>query len=696
MNKKLASLIIKIAANGAEAEATLRTLEKKVGDFGKGMERIGSSLSKYVTAPLTALAGVSVAAANTQLQAEAKLLNALRGREDIQQRLMEQASELQSRSTLGDETIINQQAFLAALGLTETQIRQTIEAAVQLSYATGMELDGAVKNLAKTYSGLTGELGESIPALKQFTAEELKAGEAVAYINENYKGFAEAAASTGGGPVVQLKNQLGDLAEQIGIVLLPTIQKLTEWLSDVTSWMQSISPEAMEVIVTIGAVVAAVGPLLAIVGKITTTFKTAIAGVKMLGGSFTALASGPIGVVVAGLALVAGSLLSISRNAEEARKRLEEVKKQNLDSRMFEAYDLAMDMYNRPSVSNDEIARLIQEYRDMMNADASSWQAANGGGLTQQQREALAVQKETIRALEDIQRLRERGKEDEEALRNLQDQKTQLTDAELLAQMRIQRAESKRLETLNAILDKEEEIARMKAAYDSTGGKLEGIDTSSANLDSLTTVATDLQNVDTSLVGLKINELRQEFADAEGTANEIAATANNIGNTLTNAFANLTYAIGEGLGNMLAGQEFNFGKTIFTVLGQALKDIGKQIIASSTVIEAIKKTLKAAGLGAWAIPVGMAAVALGQLLVAKAQQPIKLATGGLAYGPTLAVVGDNPGATSDPEVIAPLSKLRDYVGGSRLELVGNVAFELHGDTARAILDRENIRLARLG
>lgn len=39
-----------------------------------------------------------------------------------------------------------------------------------------------------------------------------------------------------------------------------------------------------------------------------------------------------------------------------------------------------------------------------------------------------------------------------------------------------------------------------------------------------------------------------------------------------------------------------------------------------------------------------------------------LAKGGLAYSPTLAVVGDNPGP--EPEVIAPLSKLRGMMGGA--------------------------------
>lgn len=45
----------------------------------------------------------------------------------------------------------------------------------------------------------------------------------------------------------------------------------------------------------------------------------------------------------------------------------------------------------------------------------------------------------------------------------------------------------------------------------------------------------------------------------------------------------------------------------------------------------------------------------------------RLARGGLAFGPTLAVVGDNPGARTDPEVIAPLSKLEAIMtsGGNR-------------------------------
>jgi hypothetical protein len=40
-----------------------------------------------------------------------------------------------------------------------------------------------------------------------------------------------------------------------------------------------------------------------------------------------------------------------------------------------------------------------------------------------------------------------------------------------------------------------------------------------------------------------------------------------------------------------------------------------------------------------------------------------LAAGGLAFGPTLAMVGDNNNASIDPEVVAPLSKLKAMMGG---------------------------------
>lgn len=197
---------------------------------------------------LVSLGRQSVEAANIQLQAEAKLLTALKGREDIQQELIASAAEIQSRTLFGDEVIINAQAFFAAAGLGKDQIKAATEAAIQLSSATGVELDSAVKNIAKTFGGLTGELGELVPELKTLTKEQLQNGEAVTFLNNKFQGFAETAAKTGTGPLKQFQNTLGDISEEIGKVLIPALTSLLKLLQNLFGILkQTIGPALKEV-----------------------------------------------------------------------------------------------------------------------------------------------------------------------------------------------------------------------------------------------------------------------------------------------------------------------------------------------------------------------------------------------------------------------------------------------------------------
>ena len=67
-----------------------------------------------------------------------------------------------------------------------------------------------------------------------------------------------------------------------------------------------------------------------------------------------------------------------------------------------------------------------------------------------------------------------------------------------------------------------------------------------------------------------------------------------------------------------------------------------------------------------------------------------LADGGVASGPTLAMVGEYAGASGNPEVIAPLDKLRgmlaDNTGGVDF---GKVKFEIKGRALVGILEKEN-------
>ena len=68
------------------------------------------------------------------------------------------------------------------------------------------------------------------------------------------------------------------------------------------------------------------------------------------------------------------------------------------------------------------------------------------------------------------------------------------------------------------------------------------------------------------------------------------------------------------------------------------------------------------------------------------------ADGGIVYGETFARVGEYPGASSNPEVIAPLNKLKGLIseGGSG----GRVEFVIKGDTLQGVLNNNNRKRSR--
>lgn len=65
-----------------------------------------------------------------------------------------------------------------------------------------------------------------------------------------------------------------------------------------------------------------------------------------------------------------------------------------------------------------------------------------------------------------------------------------------------------------------------------------------------------------------------------------------------------------------------------------------------------------------------------------------LAEGGIASGPTLALVGEYAGASGNPEVIAPLNKLKAMLDTGN-DGVGRVEFKIEGRTLVGILQKEN-------
>ena len=67
----------------------------------------------------------------------------------------------------------------------------------------------------------------------------------------------------------------------------------------------------------------------------------------------------------------------------------------------------------------------------------------------------------------------------------------------------------------------------------------------------------------------------------------------------------------------------------------------------------------------------------------------KFANGAIAYGPTLGLFGEYAGASNNPEVVAPLNRLKSLLGTTDAGMGGKVTFEIEARKLVGVLEREN-------
>lgn len=318
---------------------------------------------------------------------------------------MAQAAELQSRSTFGDEEVIAQQAYLASLGMTERQINDVIEASAQLSTATGMTLESAVKNLGEDLRRSYGRVGREHPRVEEphcRTAQEWRGCE---IHPGELQGICRGSSTSGCWSNAPAQNQLGDFAEQLGMILMPALIKIVGWIQNVATWFQNLSPTTQKIIVVFASLAAAIGPVLTVGGKL-------LAMLPLIKAAFTAM-TGPIGLVITALAALAAAFVSARQRQAEFQRQQYEQQRQDFEDRKRENYDRTYNEFSRPIYSDDDIQKRINiVYRTWADDKAAFERIQNGKGFTQAQADALNVQREEWVALNDILKQRRRSAED--------------------------------------------------------------------------------------------------------------------------------------------------------------------------------------------------------------------------------------------------------------------------------------------
>ena len=178
-------------------------------------------------------------------------------------------------------------------------------------------------------------------------------------------------------------------------------------------------------------------------------------------------------------------------------------------------------------------------------------------------------------------------------------------------------------------------------------------------------------------------KMRQQFSDS--IEEMVVFSEEQINGLVTSAFAGLGEAIA-------SGSPLEMLKRMLITVMDMLQQFGSALIAAGAASEALKAV---AWSGVGAIVAGGALVAATAAAKAALSRATAFAEGGIVSGPTLALVGEYGGAANNPEVIAPLDKLRSLIDTDRADGgAGEVRFEIRGDVLEGILKKVNNRRRR--
>lgn len=148
-------------------------------------------------------------------------------------------------------------------------------------------------------------------------------------------------------------------------------------------------------------------------------------------------------------------------------------------------------------------------------------------------------------------------------------------------------------------------------------------------------------------------------------------------------------ALGNAVGGA-AGQWLEWGANCMQAIATAIPQImaltiAKKGEATANAESAVTGVASSVASIPWVGPV-LAIAAVASLLAAFAGIP-KFANGGLAYGPTLGLFGEYAGASNNPEVVAPLNKLKQLIQPVDGMSGGRVEFVIDGRTLKGILNK---------
>jgi tape measure domain-containing protein len=645
----IGKLLLKLGIDTTNLDKELGKVEKSMTRFGQNMSNLGSTLTQSLTLPII---GVGAAALKSFADME-KLQNgliAIMGSSEGAAIELEKLRKVAENPGLALPEVVKASASLQSVGMSADAARETI---TQFGNAVARAGGGA-----EQFSGVTLALSQ-ISAVGKVTQEDLNqikerlpefarvmkeefgtvTAEGIRAIGVNSEEFItrsvsalsklERANGGLGNAFDNLKdnvtNSLAELGKAINqsLNLEAVFTALSEKINYLVEGFKGLNPATQEFIVKTALIVAAIGPAIFIVGKLITTFGAMVGTVRLIKSTvvdlakamnkaFLSILANPaiLGITLAIVAIGAVALY-VYDNWEAFASRFQNIWINIKNSTMKGVADFMKNIDK------------LQKFLGIELFDVS--------GLTNYTEQQKVVQKEFKSIGETVDSL------------------------------------SGKLKSLFVATPKtggktggivSEDIIEPTTTTTGGGGG-GGVNASSPAMSAVNLLPTlDLLPEKLESVSAANERLKQTNEDVANSFTKITPAIKSVEDLLSPLQKSLVMGI-EAFAN-LAESGFKSMKELAAAVRQSIAVIIGDMI-KVFVAKALAGLPPTPFLLAIAPAIAGLAGSLGKNLIMKIGAP-KLAEGGLAFGPTMATVGDNRNARVDPEVIAPLSKLKSMMG----------------------------------
>ena len=672
----------------AKSDKLVKALDKssnKLKQFGADASRIGKGLSVGLTLPIAA-AGVAAIKLASDFE---ESLNKV----DVSFKKSSASVKEFSKTTLtqfgiAQGTALDMAAMFGdmgtSMGLTTVQAAKMSTSMVglagDLASFKNIKIEEATTALAAVFTGET----ESLKRLGiVMTEANLKQFALTQGITKNIKEMTQAEkttlryqyviASTGnaqgdfartqGGAANQMRiftESLKEIGANLGQILLPAFTKMVTKVNGLLKAFMGLDDGTKKTILIITGIVAAVGPFLMMLGKLPGLLSLAAGGFRVL---TAAMIANPILAVATAIAAVTVALVQYRKSQKEANKvALEQMDAAQLGEKIEALEKRKQSLFKRGYKDGQFRVQQVQDEIDVY-------------------KKQLVVVNEAIKANEDLEK-----------------QKNKTAAAPIQPAAGPVRQQATGVSALGA-----------------TAGTAMGT-TQQLNLQAGSSLLGEMQTVGLDPATALANSVANGNGILRTKLAETATILNEASVEITPHLQNMAEGMGSALGNAIAngGNLLGaLGGVLLGGIGDIAIQLGKTAISIGLAMKAIKMSFKNP---ATAIAAGIALIALGTVIKSVVPGIVQgkgdgggikqsgprsgavaaFANGGIVSGPTLGLMGEYAGAKSNPEVIAPLDKLKNMIGSRQAQQV-NVGgeFRLNGQDLVVALQRAEKQRGRI-